>query len=274
MSPADFTARGPGRDPDRDETLFDGDMGDRHQQLRLLEALLFAAAEPLDEATLAARLPDGADLPALLAALAEQYANRGVRLVRVGRNWALRTAPDLAPFLRIETRVGRKLSQAAVETLAIIAYHQPVTRAEIEEIRGKSLSRGTLDLLLEAGWVRPKGRRRTPGRPVTWGTSDTFLDHFGLESLEDLPGVDELKAAGLLDARPAIATAVAPAGEDAAEGPLMDGEPEEEPEEGEPEEDEPEEGEPEEDEAGGAAETVEGAAGDPAADSGAVSTED
>jgi segregation and condensation protein B len=187
-------------------------MADRHQQLRLLEALLFAAAEPLDEPTLAERMPDGADLPALLKELVGLYANRGVRLVRIGDNWAFRTAPDLAPFLKIESLVSRKLSQAAVETLAVIAYHQPVTRAQIEEVRGKTLSRGTLDVLLEAGWIRPKGRRRSPGRPMMWGTTDSFLDHFGLESLDDLPGVQELKATGLLDARPAIAAFGALAG--------------------------------------------------------------
>jgi len=172
--------------------------------LRILEAMLFAASEPLTEATMASRLPEGPDIPALLEELSGHYANRGVNLVRVGSKWALRTAPDVAPALRLETEVPRKLSQAALETLAIIAYHQPVTRAEIEEIRGKALSRGTLDTLLEAGWVRPKGRRRTPGRPVTWGTSDEFLDQFGLESVDDLPGIEELKAAGLIDQRPSI----------------------------------------------------------------------
>lgn len=179
-------------------------VGDDSQLLRILEAMLFAAAEPLTEATMASRLPEGTDIPALLEELSRHYANRGVNLVRVGSKWALRTAPDVAPALRLETEVPRKLSQAALETLAIIAYHQPVTRAEIEEIRGKALSRGTLDTLLEAGWVRPKGRRRTPGRPVTWGTSDEFLDQFGLESVDDLPGIEELKAAGLIDQRPSI----------------------------------------------------------------------
>ncbi|MDP6031703.1 MAG: SMC-Scp complex subunit ScpB [Alphaproteobacteria bacterium] len=179
-------------------------MSDDSQLLCILEAMLFAASEPLTEATMASRLPEGTDVPALLDELSGHYANRGVHLVRVGSKWALRTAPDVAPALRLETEVPRKLSQAALETLAIIAYHQPVTRAEIEEIRGKSLSRGTLDTLLEAGWVRPKGRRRTPGRPVTWGTSDEFLDQFGLESVEDLPGIEELKASGLIDQSPAI----------------------------------------------------------------------
>ena len=179
-------------------------MNDDSQLLRILEAMLFAASEPLTEATMASRLPEGADIPGLLEELSGHYANRGVNLVRVGLKWALRTALDVAPALRLETEVPSKLSQAALETLAIIAYHQPVTRAEIEEIRGKALSRGTLDTLLEAEWVRPKGRRRTPGRPVTWGTSDKFLYQFGLESVEDLPGIEELKAAGLIDQRPAI----------------------------------------------------------------------
>jgi segregation and condensation protein B len=180
-------------------------MTDRFQHLRLLEAVLFASAEPLAPAELARHLPEDADLGALLEELSGLYANRGVNLVSRGERWAFRTAPDLAPKMLLETSVTRKLSRAAVETLAIIAYHQPVTRGEIEEIRGVALSRGTLDTLLEAGWVRPKGRRRTPGRPVTWGTSPGFLDHFGLESLDSLPGLAELKAAGLLDPRPAIA---------------------------------------------------------------------
>ncbi|WP_142850656.1 SMC-Scp complex subunit ScpB [Telmatospirillum sp. J64-1] len=174
-------------------------------ELRLIEALIFASAEPLDEAALAARLPEGADVTALLERLRQLYAGRGVTLVRRERGWAFRTAPDLAAQLRVETEVGRKLSRAALETLAIIAYHQPVTRAEIEEVRGVALSKGTLDVLFEAGWIRPRGRRRTPGRPVTWATTDAFLDHFGLESLDDLPGLEELKASGLLDTRPAMA---------------------------------------------------------------------
>ncbi len=179
-------------------------MSDRFQQLRLLEALLFASAEPLGRGQIQRHLPEGADLDALMADLASFYANRGVNLVRLGDRWALRTAADLAPLMQIEKAVMRKPSRAAVETLAIIAYHQPVTRAEVEEIRGVELSRGTLDTLLEAGWIKPRGRRRTPGRPVTWGTTGAFLDHFGLESLEALPGVAELKAAGLLDTRPAV----------------------------------------------------------------------
>jgi len=174
------------------------------QELRLLEALLFATRDPLDEGKLKERLPDGADLAALLAELAAQYEDRGIHLVRVAGKWCFRTAPDLAAKLRIETTVGRKLSRAAVETLATIAYHQPVTRAEIEEIRGVGQSRGTLDVLLEAGWIKPGRKRRTPGRPTTWLTTDAFLDHFGLADLEQLPGADELKAAGLLDPRPAL----------------------------------------------------------------------
>ncbi len=174
------------------------------QNLRLLEAVLFASAEALPERVLAERLPEGADLAALLEELGRRYANRGVNLVRAGKTWAFRTAPDLASRLAMETKVARKLSRAAVETLAIVAYHQPVTRAEIEEIRGVNVHRGTLDVLLEAGWLRIAGRRRTPGRPMTWATTDAFLDHFGLESLSALPGIEELKAAGLLDSGPAI----------------------------------------------------------------------
>lgn len=176
------------------------------RHLRLLEALLFASPEPLGAAQLARHLPEQADLDSLLAELSRLYANRGVNLVQVGERWAFRTAADLAPMMRIERKSERKLSGAALETLAIVAYHQPVTRGEIEEIRGVALSKGTLDTLLEAGWVKPKGRRRTPGRPVTWGTTEAFLDHFGLENLDALPGVGDLKAAGLLDSRPAIAT--------------------------------------------------------------------
>jgi len=173
--------------------------------LRLVEAILFASADPVTPDALARHLPEGIDLAALLDRLKSDYEGRGVNLVQVGRRWAFRTSEDLAGLLKIETESVRKLSRAAIETLAIIAYHQPVTRGEIEEIRGVALSKGTLDTLLEASWVRPKGRRRTPGRPVTWGTSDEFLDHFGLENLDALPGLAELKAAGLLDTRPAIA---------------------------------------------------------------------
>ncbi|MEX0924192.1 MAG: SMC-Scp complex subunit ScpB [Rhodovibrionaceae bacterium] len=177
---------------------------DRFNQIRLLEALFFASKEPLGEKDLRRFFPEEADLAALIEELAGLYANRGVNLVRLGQRWAFRSAADLAPQMRIETEVQRKLSRAALETLAIVAYHQPATRGEIEEIRGVALSKGTLDTLLEAGFIRPRGRRRTPGRPVTWGTSEFFLDHFQLESLDALPGVEELKAAGLIDKRPAI----------------------------------------------------------------------
>ncbi|MBT3764485.1 MAG: SMC-Scp complex subunit ScpB [Rhodospirillaceae bacterium] len=172
--------------------------------LRLLEAVLFASTEVLPERLLARALPEEADLPELLKELQAQYAERGVNLVQAGKSWAFRTSPDLAAQLNRETEVSRKLSRAAVETLAIVAYHQPVTRAEIEEIRGVSISKGTLDLLFEHGWIRPRGRRKTPGRPANWVTTDEFLDHFGLEGLRDLPGMAELKAAGLLDSGPAI----------------------------------------------------------------------
>ena len=180
----------------------DGFADESGQHLRILEALLFAADEPVDRETLLDKLPEGADVDALIARLAERYANRGVNLVAVGQGWAFRTAPDLAPHLTVYRTVKRRLSRAALETLAIISYHQPVTRAEVEEIRGVGLSRGTLDQLLEAGWVKPKGRRRAPGRPLTWVTTDEFLSHFGLDDVADLPGVDELKAAGMLQAYP------------------------------------------------------------------------
>jgi segregation and condensation protein B len=179
---------------------------DRFQLIRLLEAMLFAAAEPLPAAALSKRMPEGANVAELLLELQTLYANRGVNLVHHENLWCFRTASDLADRLAIETTVTRKLSRAAIETLAIVSYHQPVTRAEIEEIRGVALSQGTLDKLLEVGWIKPKGRRQTPGRPVTWVTTDEFLIHFGLESLDALPGVEELKATGLLDARPAIST--------------------------------------------------------------------
>ena len=176
-------------------------------QLRLVEALLFAAAAPLDEASIAARLPEGTDTAALIDALAEHYRARGVNLMRVAGGWTLRTAPDLAPRLKLEQTVTRKLSRAAIETLAIIAYHQPVTRAEIEEIRGVIISKGTLDTLMETNWIAPKGRRETPGRPVTWVTTEQFLLHFGLADKGDLPGIDELRAAGLIGPRPELTLA-------------------------------------------------------------------
>ena len=179
-------------------------MSERMELLRLLEALLFAAPEPLSEEELTRRLGEEADIAGLLGELSEHYAGRGVNLVRLAGGWTFRTAPDLAPNLRSERAVSRKLSRAAVEALAIVAYHQPVTRAEIEAIRGVALARGTLDRLLEAGWVRPKGRRDSPGRPLTWATTPAFLAHFGLDSLNELPGIDELRAAGLLDIGPAV----------------------------------------------------------------------
>jgi segregation and condensation protein B len=166
---------------------------------RMIEALLFAAAEPLSTADLTRRLPADADIAAGLRALGARYADRGVTLAEVAGAWRFQTAPDLAFLMTEERAEPRRLSRAAQETLAIVAYHQPVTRAEIEAIRGVQASRGTLDVLLEIGMVRPRGRRRTPGRPVTYGTTDAFLEHFGLATLADLPGASEMKAAGLLD---------------------------------------------------------------------------
>jgi len=174
--------------------------------LKLLEAFLFASAEPVPMKVLEERLPDGAEIEALIDELKNHYEERGINLVHVGKGWAFRTDPELAQALMVDRTITRKLSRAAVETLSIVAYHQPVTRAEIEEIRGVGLSKGTMDVLFEAGWIRPRGRRRTPGKPVTWGTTEGFLDHFAMESLEDLPGMEELKAAGLIDKRPAIQT--------------------------------------------------------------------
>jgi segregation and condensation protein B len=172
---------------------------------RLIEALLFASPDPLSERALAEKLPEGVEIGPILLRLQADYAMRGVNLMRFDGRWAFRTAPDLAAQMKVEAEVQRRLSRAAIETLAIVAYHQPVTRAEVEEIRGVAVSKGTMDILFEAGWIRPKGRRRTPGRPVTWVTTEGFLDHFGLEALADLPGVEELRAAGLLDARPSMA---------------------------------------------------------------------
>ena len=179
----------------------------------MVEALLFAASEPLGRESLAARLPAGCDIEGVVEQVRQRYADRGVNLVRVAGRWCFRTAPDLAHLLRREVETPRRLSRAALETLAIIAYHQPITRAEIEEIRGVSPSRGTLDLLLEAGWIRPRGRRRTPGRPITYGSTEAFLDHFDLDSIDSLPGLDELKAAGLLQAMPPAEEAGADAGD-------------------------------------------------------------
>jgi segregation and condensation protein B len=172
---------------------------DRAHMLRVIEALLFAAAEPVSQESLAASLPEDADIAALLDELQRHYANRGVNVVQVGGKWTLRTAGDLSFLLRREAAEQKRLSKAALETLAIVAYHQPVTRAEIEDIRGVAISKGTLDALMEIGWVKMRGRRRTPGRPVTYGTTEEFLHHFGLNELLDLPGLLELKGAGLLD---------------------------------------------------------------------------
>jgi segregation and condensation protein B len=172
---------------------------DRREKLRILEALLFAAAEPLDEKALRLHLAPKDDVNALLEELQGYYAGRGVNLVRTAGKWAFRTAEDLSFLLEHYSVEQRKLSKAALETLAIIAYHQPVTRAEIEEIRGVSTSKGSIDVLLEVGWIRLRGRRRAPGRPVTYGTTEAFLDHFGFDSIKDLPGLAELKGAGLLD---------------------------------------------------------------------------
>jgi len=172
------------------------------EHLRMLEAILFAAAEPLSAKALASSLPQGADVAGLLAELQQSYEKRGVNLVCVAEKWQFRTAPDLAFLLRKEMPEQKRLSRAAIETLAIVAYHQPVTRAEIEDIRGVAVSKGTVDALMEVGWVKIRGRKRTPGRPVTYGTTEDFLVHFGLENVGHLPGTDELKAAGFLDALP------------------------------------------------------------------------
>lgn len=201
----------PQQEPEMDETdeMAEGGEGavvtlhpraDRNQHLRIVEALLFAASQPVEQAKLASFLPEGTDLNGLLADLKANYANRGVNLVEVAGKWSFRTAEDLSFLLRRESVEQRKLSKAAMETLAIIAYHQPVTRAEIEDIRGVAISRGTLDMLLEIGWAKMRGRRKTPGRPVTYGTTEAFLSHFGLNEVSDLPGLQELKGAGLLDA--------------------------------------------------------------------------
>ncbi len=172
------------------------------EQERMAEAILFASAEPVSVNELNARMPHGSDAATALAGLRERYEDRGVHLVKVGEAWAFRTAPDLGFLMQRERVETRKLSRAAIETLAIVAYHQPVTRAEIEAIRGVSVSRGTVDQLLELNWIRFGRRKRSPGRPVTFVVTDEFLDHFGIESLKDLPGLKDLRTAGLLDNRP------------------------------------------------------------------------
>lgn len=191
-----------------EKTLFDAPP--IAEQERMVEAILFASAEPVSVAEMAERMPHGSDPAEALAYLRKRYEGRGVRLVRVGDAWAFRTAPDLGFLMQKETVEQRKLSRAAIETLAIIAYHQPVTRAEIEEIRGVAVSRGTIDQLLEMEWIRFGRRRMTPGRPVTFVVTQGFLDHFNLESARDLPGLKELRAAGLLDNRPLPGADTAP----------------------------------------------------------------
>ena len=173
----------------------------RAEELRLLEAMLFASSEPIDEKDLAARLPEGTNMAGALERLREDYANRGVNLVKIDGKWTFRTATDLSWLLSKESTERRKLSRAAIETLAIVAYHQPVTRSEIEELRGVSTSAGSVDVLLETGWIRPRGRRKSPGRPVTYGTTADFLSHFGLDAVGDLPGLEELKGSGMFDGR-------------------------------------------------------------------------
>jgi len=174
---------------------------DMRENVRMVEAIVFASSEPVSQKMLQERLPPEADVDVILAELQQLYAARGVNLVKIGNNWAFRTSDDLGFLLQKETVEVKKLSRAALEVLATIAYHQPVTRGEVEEVRGVATSKGTLDVLLATGWVRMRGRRRTPGRPVTYGTSDEFLDHFGLEELRDLPGIEELKGAGLLQSQ-------------------------------------------------------------------------
>lgn len=172
-----------------------------HEHLRMVEAIVFASAEPVSERALGERLPDDVKLDELMAELQQIYINRGVNLVKIGKNWAFRTADDLSFLLQREAVSIKKLSRAALEVMATIAYHQPTTRAELEEIRGVATSKGTLDVLMEAGWIKMRGRRRTPGRPITYGTTDEFLDHFGLSELKDLPGLDELRGSGLLQSQ-------------------------------------------------------------------------
>ena len=181
-------------------------LDDPQQQRRLVEALLFASPEPIKLRAIQARLPDTADVGFILTELQKEYSERGVHLVQFEDAWAFRTAPDIGPQLVLNKKEEKRLSKAALETLSIIAYHQPVTRAEVENIRGVATNKGTLDVLMEAGWVKPGRRLETPGRPVTWVTTTQFLDDFGVSDLNDLPGLAELKSSGLLDTRPAIDT--------------------------------------------------------------------
>ena len=187
--------------PEQKEIVAPAPAVDMNESVRTIEALLFATPEPVDEKALAARLPEGTDVKALLTQLQEIYSTRGVNLVKVAGKWAFRTSTDLGHLMTREQQEPKKLSRAAIETLAIIAYHQPVTRAEIEAIRGVTISKGTLDVLIETGWARLRGRRKAPGRPVTYGTTEAFLNHFGLNAIDDLPGLDELKGAGFLEGR-------------------------------------------------------------------------
>ncbi|MBH66738.1 MAG: SMC-Scp complex subunit ScpB [Rhodospirillaceae bacterium] len=189
----------------------DGSIVEKYNnEIRLIEALLFASQRPLQERELQERLPPETPIVELVEYIREIYKDRGINIIKAAGGWAFRTAIDLKGQLRISVSVNRKLSTAAVETMAIIAYHQPVTRGDIEAIRGVAVSRGTLDTLLEVGWIRPRGRRKVPGRPLQWGTTDGFLDHFNLESLNDLPGLEELKAAGLLDRRESLTSLILP----------------------------------------------------------------
>jgi len=184
-----------------DDDAMNAESEAHREAMRIAEALLFAASEPMEEAEIARRLPEGTDVSAILEDLKKDYSGRGVNLVRVARKWLFRTATDLGWLLSRDVSEQKKLSKAALETLAIVAYHQPVTRAEIEDIRGVAISKGTLDVLIETGWVRLRGRRKAPGRPVTYGTTEAFLLQFGLEQITDLPGLEELRAAGLFDGR-------------------------------------------------------------------------
>ncbi len=223
-------------DNDNDQPV-NNEINEQRENVRMVEALLFAAREPLSVEEIGARLPEGVDPVALLRDLQQHYASRGVNLVQVAGKWAFRTASDLSFLLSRDAVEQRKLSRAALETLSIIAYHQPVTRADVEAVRGVVVGKGTLDVLLETGWVRMRGRRKAPGRPVTYGTTEAFLSHFGLDTLADLPGVDELRAAGLLDSRTpsdlSVPEPVAAEGLAADEDPLEPGAVDAEPEAGE-----------------------------------------
>lgn len=214
MAEAQRSLLGISEDTEEIDEVF-GDPGQEQEAERIAEALVFASAQPVSEAYIASRIPQGVDVGRVMARLKAAYAGRGVNLLQVADHWAFRTASDLSFVVQTDEPEIRKLSRAALEVLAIIAYHQPVTRAEIEDIRGVQTSKGTLDVLMEAGWVRFRGRRRTPGRPVTFGTTRDFLDHFGLEEIRDLPGMEELKGAGLLSGRvPSNLHIPVPTGED------------------------------------------------------------